>query len=149
MLKVGDVAPAVSAQDADGNRWSLTDAVERGPLVLYFYPADFTPVCTREACAFRDSFAALDAANVQIVGVSPQGMASHRRFREQYALPFTLLADERKEIVRAFGVDGPFGFGVRRVTFLIGTDRRIVNRAVADFSIGSHMDLIKEVIAAR
>ena len=64
-------------------------------------------------------------------------------------MPFPLLADERKEIVRAFGVDGPFGFGVRRVTFLIGTDRRIVNRVVADFSVGSHMDLIKEVIAAR
>ena len=149
MLRVGDFAPDVSAEDSDGKAWSLTDALGRGEVVMYFYPADFTPVCTREACAFRDVYTELDAANVQIVGISPQGAASHQRFREQYALPFPLLADERKEIVRAFGVDGPFGFGVRRVTFLIGTDRRIVNRVVADFSVGSHMDLIKEVIAAR
>jgi len=149
MLNVGDTAPEFTAPDSDGALWSLTAALSRGEVVVYFYPADFTPVCTREACAFRDRFADLEHVNVQIVGVSPQNAASHARFRAQFQLPFPLLCDENKAIIRAFGVDGPLGFGVRRVTYLIGTDRRIVNRVVSDFFVGSHTDLIKQVIAAR
>jgi thioredoxin-dependent peroxiredoxin len=149
MLNVGDTAPEFTGQDSDGTLWSLTAALSRGDVVAYFYPADFTPVCTREACAFRDNFADLEAVNVQIVGVSPQNAASHARFRAQYQLPFPLLCDQNKQIIRAFGVDGPLGFGVRRATFLIGTDRRIANRVLSDFFVGNHTDLIKQVIAAR
>ncbi len=118
-----------------------------GPLVLYFYPADFTPVCTREACAFRDNFDGLASVNVQIVGVSPQSAASHRRFRDTFKLPFPLLCDENKQVIRAFGVDGPLGLGVRRVTYLIGTDAIIRNRVVSDFFVGGHTELIKQVIS--
>jgi peroxiredoxin Q/BCP len=149
VLNVGDTAPEFTAQDSDGGLWSLTAALGRGDVVVYFYPADFTPVCTREACAFRDNFADLSQVNVQIVGVSPQSAASHARFRKQYQLPFPLLCDENKAVIRAFGVDGPLGFGVRRVTYLIGADRRIVNRVVSDFFVGSHTELIKQVIAGR
>ena len=147
MLNVGDTAPEISSHDQDGAPWSLTDALRNGELVLYFYPADFTPVCTREACEFRDNFDGLQSVKVQIIGVSPQSQASHQKFRAAFKLPFPLLCDEKKQVVRAFGVDGPLGFGVRRVTYLIGTDRRIRNRVVSDFFVGGHTDLIKKVVA--
>jgi len=147
MLNIGDLAAEIESHDQDGAPWSLADSLSCGELVLYFYPADFTPVCTREACAFRDNFDGLQAVQVQIVGVSPQSAASHQRFRSQYNLPFPLLCDEKKQVIRAFGVDGPLGLGVRRVTYLIGTDRRIRNRVVSDFFVGGHTELIKQVIA--
>jgi peroxiredoxin Q/BCP len=147
MLKIGDTAPAITGYDQDGALWSLAVALTQGEVVMYFYPADFTPVCTREACAFRDNFDGLAAVNVQLVGVSPQSAASHRRFRDAFKLPFPLLCDENKQVIRAFGVDGPLGFGVRRVTYLIGTDAVIRNRVVADFFVGGHTELIKQVVA--
>jgi thioredoxin-dependent peroxiredoxin len=147
MLNTGDMAPEFSLCDQDGAAWTLSDALRSGELVLYFYPADFTPVCTREACAFRDNFDDLSSVHVQIAGVSPQSAASHQRFRAAFKLPFPLLSDEQKQVIRAFGVDGPLGFGVRRVTYLIGTDRRIRSRVVSDFFVGGHTDLIKQVIA--
>jgi peroxiredoxin Q/BCP len=147
MLNVGDTAPEFSSQDQDGVAWSLADALRNGELVLYFYPADFTPVCTREACEFRDNFDGLQSVKVQIVGVSPQTQASHQKFRTAFNLPFPLLCDETKAVIKAFGVDGQLGFGVRRVTYLIGTDRRIKNRVVSDFFVGGHTDLIKKVVA--
>ncbi len=149
MLKPGDKAPEFTLSDQDGASTSLDDLLAGGELVLYFYPADFTPVCTREACEFRDRFDDLASVDVKIVGISPQSAASHRRFRESFSLPFPLLCDERKEVIRAFGVDGPLGFGVRRATYLIGKDRSIKNRVVADIFLGSHMDLIRQVIADR
>ncbi len=146
MLKAGDTAPQFSLSDQDGNVIALTDLLNRGDLVLYFYPADFTPVCTREACEFRDRFEDLASVGVQIVGVSPQSAKSHQKFRDAFNLPFPLLCDERKELIKAFGVDGPLGFGVRRATYLIGADGVIKNRVVADIFLGDHMELIRGVI---
>jgi thioredoxin-dependent peroxiredoxin len=149
MLGIGDLAPEFSLPDQDGRRWTLSDLVSAGPAVVYFYPADFTPGCTREACLFRDRYDALTEADVPLVGISPQDAVSHRRFASAFGLPFPLLADPDKEVVKAFGVDGPLGFGVRRVTYLIGPDRRIENRVVADFMVGSHMDLVRKVLEGR
>jgi peroxiredoxin Q/BCP len=149
MLTTGDVAPDFTLTDQDGTPVALSVLLAKGDLVLYFYPADFTPVCTREACEFRDRFDDLTDVGVQIVGISPQSAASHRRFRESFRLPFPLLCDEGKDAIRAFGVDGPLGFGVRRATYLIGSDGVIKNRVVADIFLGSHMDLIRAVIAER
>lgn len=147
MLNIDDIAPAFEARDQNDTAHSLSGLLASGPLVLYFYPADFTPVCTREACAFRDRFEDLNALSVQVVGVSPQDARSHRRFADAYSLPFPLLCDEGKKIIRSYGVDGPLGFGVRRVTFFIKSDSRIANRVVSDFFVGSHLDLIKKVLA--
>ena len=149
MLKPGDSAPDFEAEDQHGTKHRLTRMLADGPVVVYFYTADFTPVCTAEACAFRDRFAELDAAGTQILGISPQGAASHKRFAEAYRLPLPLLGDESKEIIRRYGVDGPLGFGVRRATFFIDVDGRVSNRAVADFFVGSHVDLINAVIRER
>lgn len=149
MLEIGDRAPEFSASDQHGTTHALSAMLERGGVVVYFYPVDFSPVCTMEACAFRDRYEALDAVDVQIVGVSPQSADSHRRFAEFHRLPFPLLADPDKRIIRAYGVDGPLGFGVRRATFYIGPDGTIENRVVSDLFVGGHVDLIRKLLEQR
>ena len=146
MLNVGEIAPDFELKDQSGLSVSLDQLLAKGDLVVYFYPADFTRVCTVEACAFRDAHDDLSAVKVQIVGISPQGAESHSRFATQYNLPFPLLCDERKEVIRAYGADGPLGFGVRRVTFLIDGTKHIKNRVVADLFVKKHIELIKAVI---
>jgi peroxiredoxin Q/BCP len=146
VLKIGDIAPDFELQDQSGNILTLDQAVADGNLILYFYPADFSPVCTAEACAFRDSFAGVSDVGAQVVGVSPQSVSSHRRFSKSFSIPFPLLSDPRKKAIKAYGVDGPLGFGVRRVTFLIDRSKVIRNRVVSDFFVGSHTDLLKQTL---
>ena len=146
MLKIGDIAPDFELQDQSGNNLTLDKAVADGNLILYFYPADFSPVCTAEACAFRDSFAGVSSVGAQVIGVSPQSVSSHRRFSKSFSIPFPLLSDPRKKAIKAYGVDGPLGFGVRRVTFLIDRSKVIRNRVVSDFFVGSHTDLLKQTL---
>lgn len=146
MLSKGDQAPAFEGTDQSGNTLSLTTLLGKGPVLLYFYPADFTPICTAQACAFRDRQDALTSASVQIVGVSPQSESSHQRFADAYDLGFPLIPDQNKRIIKAYGVDGPFGIGVRRATYLIGTDGLIQDRVISDLFVGSHTDFIKSAI---
>jgi len=149
MLEVGSIAPEFTLPDENDKPVSLASLLTDGPLVLYFYPADFTPVSTMQACAFRDQYKDVEAAGVQIVGISPQSAASHRRFRDIFSLPFPLLHDEGRAVIKAFGVEGFFGLGDRRATFLIGQDRKILERVVADLMLGGHFDLVREVVAQR
>jgi peroxiredoxin Q/BCP len=129
-LKEGDTAPDFSGTVSGGGRVSLSDFKGRH-LVLYFYPRDDTPGCTREACAFRDTFADFQRKDVAILGVSIDPVAAHARFAAKYRLPFPLLADENRALVNAYGVWGEKSFmgrtydGTFRVTFLIGPDGRI------------------------
>ena len=129
-LKEGDQAPDFSALTNDGGKASLSD-FKRKNVVLYFYPRDDTPGCTKEACGFRDDFAAFKKKGAVILGVSTDKVKSHAKFVEKFKLPFTLLADEGKKIVEAYGVWGEKSFmgrkymGTNRVTFLIGPDGRI------------------------
>jgi peroxiredoxin Q/BCP len=146
MLSVGDTAPDFEAADQNGENVRLAAWLERGPVIVYFYPADFSPVCTAQACAFRDRAGPLDEAGCRILGVSPQSAASHRRFATAHGLTFPLLSDTDKTIIRAYGVDGPLGFGVRRATFLIDTDGRIKNRVVSDLFLGSHTAFLNAVL---
>jgi peroxiredoxin Q/BCP len=129
-LKEGDQAPEFSASNQNGARLTLADF--RGQyVILYFYPKDDTPGCTKEACGFRDDFAAFKQKGAVVLGVSIDSPKSHAKFVEKYKLPFELLADEDKKIVQAYGVWGPKSFmgrkyqGTHRVTFLIGPDGRI------------------------
>ena len=149
MLKPGAKAPDFTLTDEDGHPQSLAGLVDAGPLILYFYPADFTPGCTREACGLRDLHSRIVASGLNVVGISPQSPESHRRFRKAHDLPFTLLSDEDKAVIRAFGVDGPLGFGVRRATFLIDPGHRITDAVLADFMIGRHSAFVERAIAAR
>ena len=124
------MAPVFTASTNGGGKVSLSDFKGRN-VVLYFYPRDNTPGCTKEACAFRDGFAAFKKQGAVVLGVSTDSAKSHDKFADQHKLPFTLVSDEDKEIVRAYGVWGQKSFlgkkyqGTFRVTFLIGPDGRI------------------------
>ncbi len=146
MLKVGDRAPDFELADDRGEKARLSTLLQEGPLVLYFYPADFTPGCTKEACSFRDRHEDVLAAGLRIVGISPQSSERHAEFRDRYQLPFRLLADPDREVIRAFGVAGPLGLGVRRATFLIGEDGIIQAAVKADFRITEHDRFLGEAI---
>jgi peroxiredoxin Q/BCP len=149
MLKPGAEAPDFSLPDQDGKPRRLVDLSEGNPLILYFYPADFTPGCTREACDLRDLHTRILASGLRVVGISPQSPESHRRFRAEHALPFMLLSDEDKVAIKAYGVDGPLGIGVRRATFLIDARRRIADVVLADLKIAKHHAFVERAIAAR
>jgi peroxiredoxin Q/BCP len=149
MLAAGNRAPDFTARDQNDEPVGLTDLLKSGPLILYFYPADFTPGCTREACALRDLYAPLAAAGVRVAGVSPQSAQSHAAFAAKYALPFTLLCDPDKVLARAYDVVGPLGFGVRRASFLISRAGLIEDAVLADLRIGRHEEFFRKVVAAQ
>jgi thioredoxin-dependent peroxiredoxin len=130
MLKEGATAPAFTTKDAEGDTVRLKDF--RGQkVVLYFYPKDDTPGCTKEACSFRDAFSKFKKRGIQVFGVSPDGEASHKKFAAKYKLPFTLLADTDHAISDTYGVYGQKKFmgrtymGVNRTTFLIDEKGKI------------------------
>ncbi len=130
MIKEGTVAPTFTAKNADGETVRLKDL--RGQkVVLYFYPKDDTPGCTKEACSFRDAFADFKKRGIEVLGVSVDSEASHKKFAAKYKLPFTLLADPDHAIADAYGVYGEKKFmgrtylGVKRITFLIDEKGKI------------------------
>jgi peroxiredoxin Q/BCP len=149
MLAAGNRAPDFTTHNQNDEPVGLTDLLKNGPLILYFYPADFTPGCTREACSLRDLSAQLLAAGIGVAGVSPQSAQSHAAFAAKYALPFTLLCDPDKALARAYGVVGPLGFGIRRASFLISPAGLIEDAVLADLRIGRHEAFFRKVAAAR
>lgn len=124
LLAVGAKAPEFTTTDQHGTKRSLSDFKGK-KVILYFYPKDNTPGCTKEACAFRDQFEAFRHLNVEILGVSVDSEKSHQSFAQKYNLPFTLLADTDKHLVEAYGAWGEkslYGkkyLGTNRVTYLI------------------------------
>ena len=149
MLAIGERAPDFALPDQDGREQQLSQLLNGQALILYFYPADFTPGCTKEACDLRDLHTQILSAGLRVVGVSPLPPDSHRRFRDQHALPFTLLSDVEKIAIKAFDVDGPFGIGVRRATFLLDPQRQIIDAVLADLRISRHQEFVERAIAAR
>tara|TARA_R110002072_G_scaffold89232_6_gene200055 strand:+ start:52029 stop:52481 length:453 start_codon:yes stop_codon:yes gene_type:complete len=149
MLKKGDQAPEFSLPNEAGEIVTLGDLLEKGALILYFYPADFTPICTAEACSIRDMHEEILDVDMQVVGVSPQNSASHNKFKDKFSLQFPLLFDENKKVIKAYGADGLLGMGVRRATYLINEDGVIDNMVVSDLFVSSHEKFIKQVIAGR
>ncbi|HEV2360692.1 MAG TPA: thioredoxin-dependent thiol peroxidase [Acidimicrobiales bacterium] len=129
-LAAGDMAPTFELPDQDGKSVSLADWKGRR-VVVYFYPADMTPGCTKEACQFNDNLGALSAAGVDVIGISPDGADKHQRFRDKEGLRFALLTDRDHSVMTAYGAYGEktlYGkktVGVIRSTFLVGPDGRI------------------------
>lgn len=127
MLEKGMKAPAFTLPDSDGKSVSLSDFAGK-TVVLYFYPKDNTPGCTRQACAFKAKNDEFKAKNAVIIGVSKDSSASHARFAEKYGLPFILLSDEKLDVIKAYGVwqekklYGKVSYGVVRTTFVIDGD---------------------------
>jgi thioredoxin-dependent peroxiredoxin len=149
MLKEGDSAPDFTARDAQGNEVKLADL--RGQeVVLYFYPKDDTPGCTKEACSFRDAHTVYEREGIKVFGVSLDDEASHQQFAAKFNLPFTLLADTDHAISDAYGVYGEKSFagksymGVSRKTFLIDKEGKI-KKVFDKVDVENHAD---EVLAA-
>ncbi len=149
MLKPGAKAPDFVLPNENGEEVSLTDILKTGPIVLYFYPADFTPGCTKEACAIRDMHDDILSVGLRVVGISPQDAASHAKFKKKYDLPFTLLSDTDKVAIKMYEVDGPFGVGVRRATYLITQGAKIQSALQADVMISRHTDFVEKAVILR
>ena len=143
--EVGAAAPAFAAPDQDGKIVSLADFAGKQNVLLYFYPKDFTGGCTKEACGFRDRMGDLQTNNVTVIGVSFDSAASHKAFIEKYHLNFTLLADTDGKIAAAYDVKMPVMNMAKRVSFLIGTDGKIVHVTNA-MSPQTHFDEMKTAI---
>ncbi len=130
MLKVGDIAPNFTLCDKDGGAVSLADFTGRR-VVLYFYPKDNTPGCTRQACAFAGAYSRFSELGVEVVGISRDSAASHRKFAEKYSLPFIILSDPEREAIEKYGVwqekklYGKPSMGVVRTTFIISPEGKI------------------------
>ena len=130
MLEVGMSAPDFTLFDKDNNKVSLSDFFGKR-VVLYFYPKDNTPGCTRQACAFAGAYSDFVKKDVQVIGVSRDSVDSHAKFAEKYSLPFVILSDPELQVIKAYGVwqekklYGKTSFGVVRTTFIIGKDGKI------------------------
>ena len=146
MPKVGDVAPLFGGTDQDGKTVKLADFAGKKIVLLYFYPKDFTGGCTKEACGLRDRMGELQTNNVEVLGVSFDSADSHKKFIAQYNLNFTLLADPDGKIVDLYDVKMPMMKMAKRVSFLIGTDGKIVHVTDA-MSPQTHFDEMSAAIA--
>jgi thioredoxin-dependent peroxiredoxin len=149
MIKTDERAPEFTLPDETGKDRSLTELLSAGSIVLYFYPADFTPGCTRQACVLRDLHSDISRAGLRVVGISPQSPESHTKFKAKHQLPFVLLSDEQKTVIKMYGVNGPLGIGVRRASYLIDGSRRIRDAVMADFMIGRHADFVRKAVMLR
>jgi peroxiredoxin Q/BCP len=150
MVEEGKPAPDFEATTDTGARVKLSDF--RGkPVVLYFYPKDDTPGCTKEACGFRDAYSEFEERGAVVLGVSPDDEASHERFKEKYELPFTLLADPDHAVAEQYGVWGEKNYagrkymGVSRTTFVIGADGNLV-KAMNNVKPDGHPEKVLEVL---
>jgi thioredoxin-dependent peroxiredoxin len=149
MIKAGERAPEFTLPDHTGIDRSLTQLLSAGAIILYFYPADFTLGCTRQACKMRDLHTELQKAGLGVVGISPQSPDSHTRFRDKYNLPFILLSDEQKTVIKMYGLNGPLGIGVRRASYLIDGSRRVRDAVLADLRIERHVAFVQKAIMLR
>jgi peroxiredoxin Q/BCP len=143
-LKVGDTAPDISAPLRDGTTFRLQEWLVRAPIVLYFYPKDNTPGCTKEACSLRDDFAAFRDLKASVVGVSYDSIESHLKFIQEHNLPFPLISDQNRTIAKAFGVAGVFF--ASRATFIIGRDGKILY-ANPSVNPSTHSQEVREALA--
>ena len=149
MLKSGDPAPDFEAVLDNGDKVSLSQFKGKN-VVLYFYPKDNTPGCTREACDFRDNISSLEEKNTVVLGVSPDNVKSHQKFKDKFDLPFPLISDEAKDVAQAFGVwrekkmYGKTRMGIVRSTFIIGPDG-LISKAYDSVKVAGH---VEDVIAS-
>jgi peroxiredoxin Q/BCP len=149
-LKKGDKAPEFTATNQDGNQISLSNFKGKS-VVLYFYPKDDTPGCTKEACSLRDGYEKLKGLGLEVVGVSPDSVASHQKFIAKYNLPFTLISDTERQIATTYGVFGEkkmYGkpvMGLHRTTFIINGNGEIAE-VISKVDTAEHVDQILKLL---
>jgi peroxiredoxin Q/BCP len=140
MISVGERAPDLTLPSGDGRSVSLADFRGKKVVVLFFYPKDETPGCTREACEFRDSFDRFGDAGAEVIGVSDDDVESHKKFASHHRLPMTLLSDLGGKVRETFGVKALFGILPDRVTFVIDRDGIVRHVFAARLRFGKHVD---------
>lgn len=145
-MKIGDKIPYFSLKDQHGEMFNSDDFIGNVAMVIYFYPKDDTPGCTREACGFRDSFTAFTDKNIKVIGISADDVKSHSDFAKKYNLPFTLLADTDNKVRKKFGVKSDF-FGLipGRVTYVVDKQGVIIYMYDSQLKAENH---VREVIKA-
>ena len=151
MLEIGKIAPQFNLKDKEGNEVSL-DSFRGKKVVLYFYPKDNTPGCTRQACAFAANYEAFRSRDIVVIGISKDSIASHQKFAQKYDLPFILLSDPDLEAIKAYGVwrekklYGKLNFGVVRTTFIIdenGLIQAIMPKVKPDTNAREILEMLK------
>ena len=147
-LSIGSKAPRFLLPSSSGKNFDLEVDYKDKPLLLYFYPADFTRGCTAEACSYRDSFEVFKDYEVAIIGISKDSVSSHKRFRKEYKLPFELLSDTKLEVARKYDAVFPIVNITKRITYLLDKSHNIV--AVYDnlFLAKSHIDEMMKKVKA-
>jgi thioredoxin-dependent peroxiredoxin len=149
VLKVGQQAPGFEVHSSDGKRIRLEDFRGKKNVVLYFYPRDFTRVCTRETCGFRDMYEELMSKDTEVIGVSLDSDDSHQKFATEYKVPFPLVADTKRELARSYEAIGPLrgliGI-VKRLTFVIDKEGKIADILHGELNADAHLDGVKAAL---
>ena len=140
-LKIGDSIPAFSLKDQNGNSFDIAEFFGKKKLVIYFYPKDDTPGCTREACSFSDQFEDFKTVGAEVFGISADSVESHKKFAEKYRLSFSLLSDEGNKVRKLFGVPADlFGLIPGRVTYIVDYEGKIVHIFNSQFNATKHVE---------
>jgi peroxiredoxin Q/BCP len=148
-MRAGDPVPDFELSDQDGVPRKLSDLLEKGPVVLFFYPAALTPGCTKESCHFRDLAAEFEAVGAQRVGISADPVDKQRTFSDKHAFDYPLLSDEDRRVAAMFGVKrGLSLLPNKRATFVIGTDSRVVEVITSEINMAKHADRALDALRA-
>ena len=149
-LRVGQKAPEFDVKASSGKQLKLSDLHGKKNVVLYFYPADFTMVCTKETCGFRDAYADLATQDTEVIGISVDSDESHEKFAKEYSVPFALVSDADKALARSYDATSFLGglFGrIARVTYVIDKKSMIVGVFASELNASKHVDGVKNLIA--
>ena len=145
-VEVGETAPDFTLNDQDGNPVSLSDYHGKRNVVLFFYPRDFSPGCTAQACSFRDSYEDFTDMDAVVIGVSGDSVGSHKKFLDKYLLPFTLLSDPKGKIRALYGSTKAFGLLPGRYTFIIDKEGVIRHIFTSETNMKKHVDEALKVL---
>jgi len=146
-LKIGDPAPDFEGPTSDGTRLGLNAFIGKKNVVLYFYPKDDTPGCTKEACSFRDNLSNVKKMDAEVIGVSLDSVESHKKFASKYKLPFSLISDQDKRVAQAYGVLRDTGTSANRVTFIIDKAGKVAN-IFPKVDVTKHTEQVVEALKA-
>ncbi|MBI2083378.1 MAG: peroxiredoxin [Deltaproteobacteria bacterium] len=145
-IQIGDSVPDFELKNQEGRKIRLADFKGRSAVVLFFYPKDETPGCTKEACTFRDAYEEFKGIGAEVIGVSSDSVDSHKNFASKYRLPFILLSDEGGKVRKLFGVSSTLGFLPGRVTYVIDPDGIVRHIFSSQFQVERHIQEAKKVL---
>jgi thioredoxin-dependent peroxiredoxin len=147
-MRTGDVVPDFELPDQEGATRTLSEFLAKGPVVLFFYPAALTPGCTKESCHFRDLAAEFEAVGAQRVGISADPVEKQRTFSDKHGFDYPLLSDEDRRVAAVFGVKRALPLlPNKRATFVIGTDRKVIEVITSEINMSKHADLALEALS--